>query len=535
MNASSHFFRYGAFILILAIGASLRLPRLAERPMHTDEAVHALKFGALLEEHEYRYDPVEFHGPTLNYFTLIPAWLTGARTLAETRESTLRIVPVFFGLALIAGILLLKKGLGPSAVLWAGLFTAISPAMAYYSRYYIQEMLLVTASFGAMACAYRYLSSRRLLWALGAGACTGLMHASKETAAIVLGAMGLALFLLWLSSRRKPLAAPSAQPRTRLNLSGWPIALALLSGLAVSALFYSSFLRHPEGIADSFLTYLHYFRKAGQPVWHEHGPFYYVGLLLAFRNGGPLWSEAMIFILAAAGVIAAFRRPMPGSRGPGLARFIAAYTIILMVLYSLLPYKTPWTLLGFHHGLILLSGIGTAWLLEGAAVRRMRIAVAGLIAAGSVLLLIQSFGACFRYADDPAAPYVYAHTIRDIYRLTNAVGTLTEASPEGKELPIEVICAENDYWPLPWYFRAYTHTGWYNTVDFGLPPAPVIVASARFEPDIIRKCYTLPPPGEKTLYMTLFERNVELRPGVELSVFVRKDLYDRMAAYGRNP
>jgi len=64
-------------VLILAatiVALALRLPRLALRPMHGDEAVHADKFGDLLESGVYAYDPNEYHGPTLNYLTLVPAW-----------------------------------------------------------------------------------------------------------------------------------------------------------------------------------------------------------------------------------------------------------------------------------------------------------------------------------------------------------------------------------------------------------------------------------------------------------------------------
>jgi len=68
-------------LFAILLGFALRLPRLASRPMHTDEAVHAIKFGALLEENRYRYDPHEYHGPTLNYFTLIPAWIASAEKL----------------------------------------------------------------------------------------------------------------------------------------------------------------------------------------------------------------------------------------------------------------------------------------------------------------------------------------------------------------------------------------------------------------------------------------------------------------------
>ena len=85
----------------MILGMALRLPKLAQRPMHTDEAVHAIKFGALLEEHYYQYDPIEYHGPTLNYFSLVPAWLLSAQKLTQVTESMLRIVPAFFGILLV--------------------------------------------------------------------------------------------------------------------------------------------------------------------------------------------------------------------------------------------------------------------------------------------------------------------------------------------------------------------------------------------------------------------------------------------------
>ena len=46
-------------VLILAatiVALALRLPRLHQRPMHGDEAVHADKFGELLEDGVYTYE-----------------------------------------------------------------------------------------------------------------------------------------------------------------------------------------------------------------------------------------------------------------------------------------------------------------------------------------------------------------------------------------------------------------------------------------------------------------------------------------------
>ena len=67
------------------IALALRLPGLAKRPMHGDEAVNAVKIGED-EGKGYRYDPHEYHGPTLNYFSLIPAWL-GGRFIVELSEA----------------------------------------------------------------------------------------------------------------------------------------------------------------------------------------------------------------------------------------------------------------------------------------------------------------------------------------------------------------------------------------------------------------------------------------------------------------
>src|SRR5512145_2125264 len=77
--------RFSLVVFILAVGvaAALRLPSLALRPMHADEAVHADKFGSLLEGRGYAYDRTEYHGPTLYYLTLLPAWITGARRYAD--------------------------------------------------------------------------------------------------------------------------------------------------------------------------------------------------------------------------------------------------------------------------------------------------------------------------------------------------------------------------------------------------------------------------------------------------------------------
>src|SRR4051812_6905593 len=177
----------------VGVALALRSPRLDERPMHNDEAVNAIKFGRLFEKAGYRYDPNEHHGPTLYYATLWLAKLTRAPDFAHFTETRLRALTVLFGVGLILLLPLTVDGLGRRGTIWAAIFTAVSPAFVFYSRYYIHEMLLVFFAFLALAAGWRYWQSRRIGWALLAGAGVGLMYATKETFPITLAAAGLAL------------------------------------------------------------------------------------------------------------------------------------------------------------------------------------------------------------------------------------------------------------------------------------------------------------------------------------------------------
>src|SRR5438034_816387 len=116
-------------LLAVGVGLALRCPRLDCRPMHNDEGVNAIKFGQLWERGIYHYDPNEHHGPSLFYATLAVARLTSSPDFEHLTETKLRLITVCFGLGLILLLPLMADGLGRTAVIWAGLFTAVSPAM----------------------------------------------------------------------------------------------------------------------------------------------------------------------------------------------------------------------------------------------------------------------------------------------------------------------------------------------------------------------------------------------------------------------
>lgn len=513
------------FLLTILGAAALRLPALGERPMHCDEAVHADKFGTLLEGGGYRYDPTEYHGPTLNFFTLIPARLRGMHHYQELDETVLRLIPALFGILLVWLLHHWREGLGARPVLLAAVFTALSPALVYYSRYYIQEMLLLCFSFGWMGCFYRYLREGRPLWAVSAGMFFGLSFATKETFILSATAAGSSIILTWAIYRH----VPSLRSPIKIGLpSTWKrdTAWALVTAMAVTILFFSSFFSHFSGIPDAFLTFTHYDDKVQNSPVHSHPWFYYLQLLLYFHPGnGWIHTEALLFLLGGAGMLLSLTKKPRTGVDMVLLRFTAMYTLSLTVIYSLIDYKTPWCSIQFWIGWILLAAWAAVELYDRIAARMLRGVFILLLVLGTLHLGWQAWLDSFPLGADPRNPYVYAHTGKDVFSVVSAVERLAKAHTEGYHMPVQVIGKEN-FWPLPWYFRRFSAVRWWTGVPEKAPKAPVLLATPDMEAGIIRRLYELPPPGEKELYMQLFRDYTELRPGVEIRGYVARSLWE---------
>lgn len=506
--------------------------------MHTDEAVHAVKFDTLWQTGRYEYDPNEYHGPTLYYFTLPAMWLSGAQNLAQTDEFTFRITPALFGAGLTLLLLLLADGLGRGATIVAALLMALSPAMVFYSRYYIQEMLLAFFTLGAIAAGWRFVRSPRIGWAILLGCMLGLMHATKETSVIAFGCMGLAIVatLGWRRFHMPNVDTRVSNPRQALLL----IVIAV-AAVATSALFFSGFLTHPRGVWDSLAALTTYFQRAGGGGVHEHPWHYYFGILLfTHYSRGPIWTEALIPLLALAGVAAVARQAADSDAisvaqlkpACGLAprRFLVIYAALMVLVYSIIPYKTPWCGVQFLVPMALLAGIGAAALLRalwperaaelggGRPARRIALLCvsAALLLSATGHLGWQAWRASFRFYADYRNPYVYAHPLLGVVQMSDWVEKLARVHPDGHGMLIRVIM--DDPWPVPWYLRRFEQVGYWES-----PPAdceaPVIITSADLAPQV-----------ESRLRREYRSSYYGLRPDVVLVVYVAHDLWEAFAA-----
>lgn len=499
----------GLLLLLTAAALGARLWRLDARPMHPDEANQAVRAGILQASGRYQYDPQEHHGPSLYYLALPGAWLTAGRDFSGTTEATFRAVPAVFGAGLILMLLLVRRTLGNGAVLASAVLVAVSPAMVYFSRFFIQEMLLVFFSFGLLAAVWRYLERPGHGWAILAGFCAALMFATKETCVLAWAALaGAGALTAWL--------CPSWRAHLPVRELSWShLAGALLVAAGVATTLFSSFFTHWAGVRDAVAAFAIYAGRGTGAGSQDQPWHYYLHLLGWFRVGrAPVFSEALILGLAAVGAVAAWRRRRARQARWVLGFLLACYTGLLVALYSVISYKTPWCALSFLHGMILLAGLGTVALLQRVRDPAVRGVVALLLGAGVLQLAQQAWRANTRFAADPRNPWVYAQTSTDLLRLVKRVQDVAAVHPQRENLLVAVVEQPDHVWPLPWYLRKFPRTGYWTGME-ELPPdlEPAVLVSR---------------PGQKTpLDGNCQSELYGLRPQVLLAVHIRRDAWER--------
>src|SRR5688572_9186241 len=284
---------------ITAIAAFLRFYWLELKPLHHDEGVNGWFLTNLVREGVYKYDPSNYHGPTLYYISLGFVEVFGLDTLS------IRWSVAVWGVVMVVLAFYLRPYIGTIGALFTGLFLALSPGMVYISRYFIHEIFFVFLSLGFVLAVLLFMDRERAgpgaifwlallllvslmppvmhlpqavavesgpgVWALRIGlllvaglliffvvrmllewsggraiylilasACVALYFATKETAFITLGTMAIACVCIWARER----IAKAAVERT------FPTAVfgAALAGAVVLAIAIASKL--PDVAAD---------------------------------------------------------------------------------------------------------------------------------------------------------------------------------------------------------------------------------------------------------------------------------------------
>ncbi len=521
-------------LLILAVAAFLRLYKLALVPFHHDEGVNGNFLVRLVREGVYQYDPANYHGPTLYYFSASAAWVlkflfgAAAQDKYGLHTVTVRLVPAIFGLATVGLVLLLRRRLGSVGALCAAALIAVSPGAVYLSRYFIHETLFVFFTLGIVVAGLKYYEERHPIYLILASASAALLFATKETAVISAAVLVIALatthIYLWLRNRiwpgerkRRDFNAGRLARIDQLSslverfggsrrLMIWSL-VAVIVFVGINVLFYSSFFRnYPKGVYDAVKTF-EFWTKTGKEA-HVHPITTYVGWLL--RQESPLLVGGSI----GAAIVVLNPRNV-------FALFSALWAFGLLAAYSLISYKTPWLTLNFIVPLALIAGYALQVLYEK-ALGQLR----GVIVIMAIALAINGYQAIdlnfFNYDnDDKYYVYVYAHTRRDMLALVDEIDRIAARTNQGNQMGINI--ASPDYWPLPWDLRDYKHIGGYQG---RVTPTtePIIIASEGQGAEV----ETTFGDRYRQVNSGLNQAgSYRLRPGVNLLLYVRRDVFER--------
>jgi uncharacterized protein (TIGR03663 family) len=595
--------------VVLLLAALVRLYQLELRPMHHDEGVNGFFLMNLMRSGVFNYDPSNYHGATLYYFTLPLANL--AEHFQMLDSWVLRLVPVIFGMATVWLALCLRRYIGAVGALAAAALLALSPGVVFFSRYFIHEMMFVFFTLGLVVAALRLYetSGRAEAWPAHGEASTtnkllelliilvaipaivqyafsitqfvfqlsglfskkpdaapgfnlpgslvifglialvvlvalyeraratylilgavsaALLFATKETAFISVGVLLIAWALTWAyasiaarqgwlearepagtRARRKQGGKGSertAERNTGLSgvverLGGWRrVSILSVAALgiffSVNILFYSSFFTNPKGVADSLKAF-DIWTKTGKSEFHGKPVYMYVKWLLQ--------EESPILALATVGALIALWRV----RRNRFALFVALWGFGLLAAYSLINYKTPWLALSMIVPFALVGGYAVNVIYKAnPAAALVALAVALAVCA------YQAYQVNLVHYDEDAYIYVYAHTKRSYVDLINEVERIAQLDEKKFETPINVAAPE--YWPMPWYLRNYKNVGYLGHVPATANEA-VIIASKAQNAEVLAK------HGARYLLV----KDYEMRPGVTLTLYVRRDLAGR--------
>lgn len=444
-----------AWLGVLLLAALLRFHDLGERPLHADEATGA-RITARLMDGSYQFDPAHYHGPTLGHAGAVASRIFGLGSWREMEIPPLRGITAVSGLLVAMLPVLWRRRFGDAPSLLAAAFLATSPILVYFSRMYIHEMLL--ALFAGLAL---WQASRaRYRWL--AGIWIGLMFATKETFAISMLAWASAASVVHLIDSRGRIDAKGIW-----NTCGRDLVLAGCISLVIGLAFYTQGFRHWQGAVDAVRTYFIYETVDG----HDKTFSWYAHLMLwPELRGGFRWGEpALAGVALVAFCLSIAQRSLPDAHRIAI-RFLAMSAFFHGLIYSCIPYKTPWLMVLPWMHVALLAGFITHLIIDPRRVMSVTMAIA--IPAALALQLAQAHRSAFRFASDSRNPYAYPASSTDLNTLESWITAIDSAASHQSIEPIIVV--GSDYWPLPWYLRRHQHVGYYPSAPNGIERLPLV-------------------------------------------------------------
>jgi len=493
---------YGGLVLLSLV---FRLIALGDKPLHHDESLHATYTWYLYRGRGYQYDPM-MHGP---FQFLITAFIF---VLAGVSDFTARLLPAFFGAAIVGLPWFLRRELGRAGAICLAIILAASPSFLYFSRFERNDIYIAFFTLAIVAVFFRFLERPRGIHVVFLGALWSLSFTSKENTFITAFVFGLFVIAVvgWELTRRPGAptadAAEGAERRAlrplidsvrRVGLD--PFVYALTAFAVIFTLFFTTVFTHPQGLLDGLTKSIQYWMSQ-QPVARGSEPwFYYLVIVPAYEPLAILFGLAGCvlavkrtalgeWLLGRAATVLA--RPSTGARdglvGRGVGQqvvlsdrpvywgsFLPWFAVGSLVVYSWAGEKMPWLVLHVLLPWCLLA----AWMLNWLWLRRQRaLAKAAFAVAGLLAVYMVHSAALLSYVNpaNPVEMLVYVQTSTDVTDVVQQIQMVARRSGQGYSMPI--VIDSKDSWPFVWYLRDFKAVGYPGSMN-GPQTAPVVIVA----------------------------------------------------------
>lgn len=420
-------------VSILVVAIVLRLIDLEARVPHFDEGVDGYLAGQITWSAGYHPQSAWNHGPL--HFYLI----RGSELLFGRSVWSLRLPAVLFSILTVLQCLYFRRFLGSASSLLAAAILAVSPAFVFYGRYAIHEseltfflLLFIWSCFG-----WNQEGNGKYVWSgmVGIAGCL----ATKETSVLHFAAMGIAAAAVLLRSQTP--AQGFYTLRASLPKRGVAFrASATAAGLLL--LLYTGHFTRWDALGQSLVNAFGWAEAADHQVGHAKPWFYWFELLYSYE-----WP--LVLGVVSSGLV------LWKAKSP-LLRFLGIYNLVILAIYTLLPYKTSWCLIS----------ISVAFpFLIGPAIELIKAPIFRLIAISFVVLSIIVSGAVgvdlnFRRYADPSEEYVYSQTSPEVGGLIAIFKTLLQADPSASSIRGKVLHSSSH--PVPWLLQDFFYVDYFE-------------------------------------------------------------------------
>ncbi len=390
------------------VGLVLRVLWPELRPIHHDEAVNWFLVGATMERGYYAYDASNYHGPLFFHLAALGRWL-GPDALVSLRLPTMLV-----GAAMVPMVAGLRPWFGRWGVVAAAWAIATSPSLVFFARDAIHETLLCAATLGLLVSLVHWQRDGGRLAPLAAGFSLAAMITTKETVVITLGGMVVGAAVAALMGAR-----PRQDPRG--------LGIALVSCVLPTCALYAGFGAYPEGLTGLMQTLAIWTDRGLEGAGHALGWTTWAHILLRL--------EAPLLFAGLLGSVVFLRRRDPVGAG------LIAWWLSVGLVYSVIPYKTPWCVLQ----IVLPTTLIVGRLVD----RAPGVVVGALLTLGALAQLGRTVDVAFIRYDDPTVPIVYVQTRREISQVVRLLRDVRGQA--GEQTRIRAFYPTG--YPLNWYLR----------------------------------------------------------------------------------